>query len=227
MRPDAASARPPEPPLLQVRFGQQQLAKYPGGRAGGGFEEEEHHYQDDLVLLSRDTPFNLSFSSYFALHLIAVDDPVLLTIAMAQRAVADKVLARAVARGFSTSARVCDQPQAIKPTTDPQTGKPANPNPPPRSAATTQHPGAKAIQQSSPSYSPEPRKPNAPPVPSQYSEVTKKLVFGLARLFGHDTRSSRAIRVTSDLYDRCAEVWDSDAEFWQRGERQNRQKTDE
>lgn len=178
------------------------------------------------MLLSRDTSSNFSFSSYFALHLTVVGDFILF-IAMAQRAVTDKALARAVARGFSTSARVCDQPQAIKPTTDPQTGKPANPNPPPRAAATTQHPGAKATQQSSPSYSPEARKPNAPPVPSQYSEVTKKLVFGLARLFGHDTRSSRAIRVTSDLYDRCAEVWDSDAEFWQRGEQQNRQRLTE
>ncbi|CAO1615019.1 unnamed protein product [Parajaminaea phylloscopi] len=105
--------------------------------------------------------------------------------------------------------------QAIKSTTDANGQQPANPSPPPRAAASTPQPGAHAFQQTSPKAPQVERRPAKPPAPSAYNEVTRKLVRGVAWMMGYSSRGSTAIRVTSDLYDRCASIWDVDAEFWQ------------
>lgn len=57
--------------------------------------------------------------------------------------------------------------------------------------------------------------PSAPP-PSQkaYSPVTVALVKGLAKIMGYNSTTSTAIRVTSDLYDRCSERAHAERHFW-------------
>ncbi|PWN25022.1 hypothetical protein BDZ90DRAFT_281998 [Jaminaea rosea] len=122
-------------------------------------------------------------------------------------------------RGLSTTANRTQersasaaQTQTVKPTSD-STGQPANPSPPPRAAASTPPPGAQAMRNSGAEAPTHPR-PAKPPHPSAYNEVTKKLVQGVAWMLGYNTQSSKAIRVTSDLYDRCAAVWDIERDFW-------------
>ncbi|PWY97367.1 hypothetical protein BCV70DRAFT_202949, partial [Testicularia cyperi] len=57
--------------------------------------------------------------------------------------------------------------------------------------------------------------PSAPP-PSEkpYSPITVAVVKGLAKLMGYNSTTSTAIRVTSDLYDRCAERAHVERNFW-------------
>lgn len=57
--------------------------------------------------------------------------------------------------------------------------------------------------------------PSAPP-PSEkpYSPFTVSLVKGLAKLMGYNSLTSTSIRVTSDLYDRCAERAHVERNFW-------------
>ncbi|EIM23613.1 hypothetical protein WALSEDRAFT_59290 [Wallemia mellicola CBS 633.66] len=55
---------------------------------------------------------------------------------------------------------------------------------------------------------PTPLSPKARP-PKQHSDLTKKVAFGIAKLFGYNSDTSTAIRTTSDYYDICAE-WDKD-----------------
>ncbi|PWN88607.1 hypothetical protein FA10DRAFT_268784 [Acaromyces ingoldii] len=60
---------------------------------------------------------------------------------------------------------------------------------------------------------PSPLSPSAPP-PKKHSALTVSLVKGLARIMGYNSTTSTAIRVSSDLYDRCAERADIEAAFW-------------
>jgi cytochrome b pre-mRNA-processing protein 3 len=62
-------------------------------------------------------------------------------------------------------------------------------------------------------FSPSPLSPSAPP-PKKHNALTVALVTGLARLMGYNNTTTRAIRVTSDFYDRCAERADRNADFW-------------
>lgn len=52
-------------------------------------------------------------------------------------------------------------------------------------------------------------------MPPAHSELKIKFVKAVARLMGYNSAKSRAIRVTSDLYDRCAARWELDEQFWQ------------
>lgn len=63
------------------------------------------------------------------------------------------------------------------------------------------------------SMSASPLSPSAPP-PRSYSPLTVKIVKGIATLLGYNRTSSMAIRVTSELYDRCAARADEEADFW-------------
>ncbi|SPO42192.1 related to CBP3 - mitochondrial protein required for assembly of cytochrome bc1 complex [Pseudozyma flocculosa] len=58
--------------------------------------------------------------------------------------------------------------------------------------------------------------PSAPPAlpKKSYSPFTVSVVKGLAKLMGYNSLSSTAIRVTSDLYDRCAERAHVERNFW-------------
>jgi cytochrome b pre-mRNA-processing protein 3 len=57
----------------------------------------------------------------------------------------------------------------------------------------------------------------SPRAPRQYSPLTVRLVEGLARVMGYNSTTSTAIRVTSDLYDECAQRSVQDP-FWHEGE---------
>ncbi|TIB62663.1 hypothetical protein E3P77_03803 [Wallemia ichthyophaga] len=63
-----------------------------------------------------------------------------------------------------------------------------------------------------PLLSATPLSPKARP-PKQHSELTKKIVFSIAKLFGYNSDTSTAIRTTSDYYDRCAEWEEGHGEF--------------
>lgn len=52
----------------------------------------------------------------------------------------------------------------------------------------------------------------------EYSPLTKRFVWALARLLGYNTTTSTAIRTTSDFYDRCAERAEVEAPFFYEGE---------
>ncbi|TKY90359.1 hypothetical protein EX895_000357 [Sporisorium graminicola] len=57
--------------------------------------------------------------------------------------------------------------------------------------------------------------PSAPPPSKEpYSPVTVAIVKGLAKLMGYNSLTSTSIRVTSDLYDRCAERAHVERNFW-------------
>lgn len=57
--------------------------------------------------------------------------------------------------------------------------------------------------------------PSAPPPAKEpYSPVTVAIVKGLAKLMGYNSLTSTSIRVTSDLYDRCAERAHVERNFW-------------
>lgn len=57
--------------------------------------------------------------------------------------------------------------------------------------------------------------PSAPPPSKEpYSPATVAIVKGLARLMGYNSLTSTAIRVTSDVYDRCAERAHAERNFW-------------
>lgn len=49
--------------------------------------------------------------------------------------------------------------------------------------------------------------------PKEHSELTKKVAFGVAKLFGYNSDTSTAIRTTSDYYDRCSEWEEKQTEF--------------
>lgn len=68
-------------------------------------------------------------------------------------------------------------------------------------------------QKSASPLQPSPLSPSAPP-PKKHSALTVSVVKGLARLMGYNSVTSTAIRVSSDLYDRCAERADLEADFW-------------
>ena len=61
--------------------------------------------------------------------------------------------------------------------------------------------------------------PAAPVAPAkQYSPLTIKIVQGLAKLMGGNSQASTAIRVTGILYDRCAEIVETEEAFIAEGE---------
>lgn len=112
--------------------------------------------------------------------------------------VAGTVLARQAElrfqRGLVTTARILAQ----------SSSKPPSNTPPPAAQSQSQ-------------LSPSPLSPSARP-PRKHNALTVALVKGLARLMGYNNTTTRAIRVTSDLYDRCAERADKEADFWYGGE---------
>lgn len=64
-----------------------------------------------------------------------------------------------------------------------------------------------------------PLSPSAPPQRvGGYSPLTVSLVKGLAKLMGYNSKTSTAIRVTSDLYDLAAQQSHFDEHFWHNGE---------
>ena len=63
-----------------------------------------------------------------------------------------------------------------------------------------------------PLLEPTPLSPKARP-PKQHSELTKKVAFGIAKLFGYNSDTSTAIRMTSDYYDKSAEWEQHHGEF--------------
>lgn len=54
----------------------------------------------------------------------------------------------------------------------------------------------------------------ATPEVKQHGKATVAIVKLVGRLLGYNSLSSKAIRVTSELYDRCAERADLEADFW-------------
>ncbi|KAH8554097.1 hypothetical protein BGW37DRAFT_243279 [Umbelopsis sp. PMI_123] len=48
----------------------------------------------------------------------------------------------------------------------------------------------------------------------QYSETTKKVVFGIARMLGYYSTSSTAIRTSRDLYSVCAKQVEENKKFY-------------
>lgn len=53
--------------------------------------------------------------------------------------------------------------------------------------------------------------------PSKYSDTTKKLVFGLAKVMGYYSKGSTAIRTSHQLYNVCAEQMEKNKEFYTKG----------
>jgi cytochrome b pre-mRNA-processing protein 3 len=51
----------------------------------------------------------------------------------------------------------------------------------------------------------------------EYSETTKKLVFGLARMMGYYSTNSTAIRASHDLYNVCAQQVEDNKKFYFEG----------
>ncbi|SPO30334.1 related to CBP3 - mitochondrial protein required for assembly of cytochrome bc1 complex [Ustilago trichophora] len=90
------------------------------------------------------------------------------------------------------------------------------------STRTTSAPASSsAVRKASPSSKPAPLlhtsqlSPSAPaPSKEPYSPVTVAIVKGLAKLMGYNSLTSTSIRVTSDLYDRCAERAHVERNFW-------------
>lgn len=86
-----------------------------------------------------------------------------------------------------------------------------------QASSTTPPPPSNTLPHATPSHhsqlSPSPLSPSARP-PRQHNALTVSLVKGLAKLMGYNNTTTRAIRVTSDLYDRCAERADKEADFW-------------
>lgn len=50
-----------------------------------------------------------------------------------------------------------------------------------------------------------------------YSPLTVKLITGLGKLLGYNLRTSNAITLTSDFYDRCANQFETEKDFWTKG----------
>lgn len=59
--------------------------------------------------------------------------------------------------------------------------------------------------------------PMPPPSRQQYSPTTVALIKGIGRLMGYNFVRSKAINVTGDLYDRCAQRAEAEAHFWYTG----------
>lgn len=49
------------------------------------------------------------------------------------------------------------------------------------------------------------------------SPATQGILGGIAKIMGYDTRTSAAIRATSDYYDRCSERDEKEGTFWYDG----------
>ncbi|SPC66246.1 related to CBP3 - mitochondrial protein required for assembly of cytochrome bc1 complex [Ustilago sp. UG-2017b] len=83
------------------------------------------------------------------------------------------------------------------------------------SAPATSSSSKKATNKANPLLHTSQLSPSAPP-PSEkpYSPVTVAIVKGLAKLMGYNSLTSTSIRVTSDLYDRCAERAHVERNFW-------------
>lgn len=64
--------------------------------------------------------------------------------------------------------------------------------------------------------SPSPLSPSTPP-PKAHSKLTVFFVTLLGRLMGYNTTTSSAIRISSELYDRCADRAEREADFWYNG----------
>lgn len=64
--------------------------------------------------------------------------------------------------------------------------------------------------------SPSPLSPSTPP-PKAHSKITVFFVTLLGRLMGYNSTTSSAIRITSELYDKCAEQAEKEAQFWYGG----------
>ncbi|KAI8076735.1 uncharacterized protein BX664DRAFT_270858, partial [Halteromyces radiatus] len=52
------------------------------------------------------------------------------------------------------------------------------------------------------------------PTGSKYSEVTKKLVYGMAHLLGYYSKGSTAIRASHQLYNVCAQQMELNKDFY-------------
>lgn len=111
-----------------------------------------------------------------------------------------KVLSRAKtfdqARAFATASRCLAQ----------VANNPASPTPGENSSAVSPN-----YQQKSSLTSP--LSPSARPA-KKHNALTVAIVKGIARLMGYNSTTTTAIRVTSDLYDRCAAQADKEADFW-------------
>jgi cytochrome b pre-mRNA-processing protein 3 len=66
------------------------------------------------------------------------------------------------------------------------------------------------------SFTPSPLSPSAPAI-KKHNALTVGIVTSLAKLMGYNNSTTKAIRVTSDLYDRCAERAEIEADFWYNG----------
>ena len=60
--------------------------------------------------------------------------------------------------------------------------------------------------------------PEEPAEKKTYSDTTKKLVYGMAKLMGYYSSGSTAIRASHDLYNTCAAHAEQNMEFFVEGE---------
>ncbi|KAL7341568.1 hypothetical protein BJY59DRAFT_719943 [Rhodotorula toruloides] len=93
------------------------------------------------------------------------------------------------------------------------------PTPSPSPAPSTAPTGPATSHANRPTRTPQPTNlpgSNLPPPTSakKYSPLTVAVVKTLAKLFGYNTQTSTAIRVTTDYYDRCAERAEVEAPFF-------------
>ncbi|BGO99443.1 Serine carboxypeptidase 3 [Rhodotorula toruloides] len=93
------------------------------------------------------------------------------------------------------------------------------PTPSPSPASPTAPAGSATSHVHRPTRTPQPTNlpgSNLPPPTSakKYSPLTVAVVKTLAKLFGYNTQTSTAIRVTTDYYDRCAERAEVEAPFF-------------
>ncbi|CAO1639204.1 unnamed protein product [Sympodiomycopsis kandeliae] len=126
----------------------------------------------------------------------------------------------ALSRSIATTARLeqqpgSDRPQALHNTAD-EHGKPANPSPPPRAAASTPQPGSSSHKSPDhPTKDSLTRRPPAPPYKGAPSSILQKVASGVASFFGLSPHRAAALGTTRDLYEECAAIWDIDRDFWQ------------
>ncbi|EST08683.1 Ubiquinol-cytochrome c chaperone/UPF0174 [Kalmanozyma brasiliensis GHG001] len=84
-----------------------------------------------------------------------------------------------------------------------------------RTFTSTPHTPAKQPPKPAPLLHTSQLSPSAPaPASKPYSPVTVTLVKTLAKLMGYNSLTSTSIRVTSDLYDRCAARAHAERHFW-------------
>lgn len=59
--------------------------------------------------------------------------------------------------------------------------------------------------------------PSTAPTEEKYSTVTKKVVYGLARMMGYYSTGSTAIKASHSLYNVCAEQMELNKDFYVKG----------